>query len=156
IDLMALTFDAVYYYSTRPDVLQAFLSSDMSVSGYDFALNHYNTFGWKEGSNPNQVFITDEYLADNPDVDAAGVNPFEHYNNHGQAEGRAPSSTFPSLGEFDADTSLAMTPDLGAADITTAAAAYDHYITFGWNEDRPGAPDHSDFQLVPALENLQA
>lgn len=153
---MALTFDAVYYYSTRPDVLQAFLSSDMSVSGYDFALNHYNTFGWKEGSNPNQVFITDEYLADNPDVKAAGVNPFEHYNNHGQAEGRAPNSTFPSLAEFDAETYLAQNPDLGAAGITTAAAAYDHYITFGWNEGRPGAPDNADFLLAQAFSTLAA
>src|SRR5690606_37785157 len=143
---------AVYYYSTRPDVLQAFLSSDMSVSGYDFALNHYNTFGWKEGSNPNQVFITDEYLADNPDVDAACGNTFEHCNNHCQAESRDTNSKFPTMTEFDADTYLAMITHLGTADITTDAAAYGHYITVRWNDGRPGAADHSDFQLVPALE----
>src|SRR5690606_5297344 len=40
--------------------------------------------------------------------------------------------------------------------INTAAAAYDHYITYGWNESRPGAPDSAEFQLKTALANLQA
>lgn len=153
---MALTFDATYYFANRTDVLEAYLQSGTSVSPYDFALAHYNNFGWREGANPNEVFITAEYLADNPDVAAAGVNPFDHYNNHGQAEGRAPNSTFPSLAEFDAETYLALNPDLGAAGITTAAAAYDHYITHGYAENRPGAPNNGDFQLVRALDALKA
>ncbi|TWG65313.1 hypothetical protein [Aminobacter sp. J44] len=64
----------------------------MSLSPYEFALSHYNLHGWREGANPHPVFDTKEYLDANPDVKAAGVNPFDHFNNHGLAEGRAPSS----------------------------------------------------------------
>ena len=152
---MALTFNSTYYYSQRPDVLEAYLNSGFTVSAFEFALNHYNNFGWKEGSNPNPVFITSEYLTENQDVAAAGVNPFQHYQMYGQAEGRAPNATFPSLAEFDWETYVAANPDLGAAGINTAAEAYDHYITFGYAEGRPGAPDNSDFQLVQAVSAYQ-
>ena len=153
---MALTFNATYYFTQRPDVLNAYFASGTSVSAQEFALNHYNNFGWKEGSNPNEVFDTSDYLSENPDVAAAGINPFQHYQQFGQAEGRAPNATFPSLAEFDAEAYLSANPDLGAAGINTAAEAYDHYITFGYAEGRPGAPDNADFQLVATLENVTA
>lgn len=152
---MALTFNATYYYTQRPDVLNAYLSAGAGISAAEFALNHYNTFGWKEGANPNEVFDTTEYLAENPDVRDAGVNPFTHYQQFGQAEGRAPNATFPSLAEFNAQAYLDANPDLGINGINTAEEAYDHYITFGYAENRPGAPDHADFQLVAALEGLE-
>jgi hypothetical protein len=155
MELMALSFDATYYYQNRPDVLKAFLDSG-AASAYEFALAHYNNFGWKEGANPNAVFNTKEYLAKYEDVAKAGVNPFTHYTTHGQAEGRAPNGTFPALAEFDAETYLALNPDLGIAGITTAAAAYDHFITYGYAENRPGAPNNGDSQLVRALDALKA
>lgn len=151
---MALSFDTTYYFNKRPDVLTAWLNSDRALSPQEFALTHYNEFGWKEGYNPNEVFDTNEYLEANPDVAAAGVNPFTHYNEFGQAEGRAPNADFPSLEDFDWEAYVGANPDLQAAGINTAAAAYDHYITFGWNEERPGAPDNAEFKLKKALENL--
>ncbi|SFJ62975.1 hypothetical protein [Aerobium aerolatum] len=153
---MALSFDTTYYYRERPDVLTAWLNSDRALSPQEFALAHYNEFGWKEGYNPNEVFDTNEYLEANQDVAAAGVNPFTHYNEFGQAEGRAPNADFPALEDFDWEAYVDANPDLQAAGINTAAAAYDHYITFGWNEERPGAPDNAEFKLKKALENLQA
>jgi len=153
MELMALSFDATYYYQNRPDVLKAFLDSG-AASAYEFALAHYNNFGWKEGANPNAVFNTKEYLAKYEDVAKAGVNPFTHYTTHGQAEGRAPNGTFPALAEFDWQTYLNSNPDLGIEGITTKEAAYDHYITFGYAENRPGAPDNSEFKLQKALDAL--
>lgn len=151
---MALSFDTTYYFNQRPDVLAAWLNSDKTLSPQEFAVTHYNEFGWKEGYNPNNVFDTKEYLEANPDVAAAGVNPFAHYNEFGQAEGRAPNADFPALEDFDWQAYVDANPDLQAAGINTAAAAYDHYITFGWNEERPGSPDSAEFKLKKALENL--
>ena len=51
------------------------------------ALDHYNTFGWHEGRDPNAFFDTSGYLAVNKDVAAAGVNPLDHYHNSGWQRG---------------------------------------------------------------------
>jgi len=152
---MALTFDATYYYKNRPDVLEAFLKSGTTLSAFEFALSHYNNHGWKEGANPSAVFNTAEYLNANPDVKAAGVNPFDHLNQHGLAEGRAPSLEYPSINEFDWQTYLNSNPDLKAAGITTAEAAYTHYINHGYAENRPGSPDLTQFKLQKALNSYQ-
>lgn len=139
---MALSFDANYYLSARPDVFHAFVATAGATgkTWAEFAEEHYNTFGRFEGANPNAIFNTDEYLAANPDVAAAGVNPFTHYLHFGAAEGRAPSDSFPSFASFDSAAYLAANPDLGAADIDTAEEAYAHFVIFGQFEDRPGAP----------------
>lgn len=80
---MALAFDANYYLSTRPDVFNAFVKTAGATgqTWAQFAEAHYNTFGRFEGSNPNATFNTNQYLAANPDVAAAGVNPFTHFLN---------------------------------------------------------------------------
>jgi len=46
-------------------------------------------FGWHEGRDPSAGFDTTGYLAANPDVAAAGVNPLDHYLMFGVYEGRA-------------------------------------------------------------------
>ncbi|MBP5980586.1 MAG: glycosyltransferase [Halomonas sp.] len=46
--------------------------------------------GATEGSLAEREFDTEWYLAANPDVAAAGVDPWEHYQRHGKAEGRLP------------------------------------------------------------------
>jgi serralysin len=45
-------------------------------------------FGWKEGRDPSADFDTLGYLAANPDVAAANINPLEHYLMFGVYEGR--------------------------------------------------------------------
>lgn len=139
---MALTFDANYYLSARPDVFNAFVKANGStgLTWAQFAENHYNTFGRFEGSNPNSVFNTTEYLTANPDVAAAGVNPFQHFLTFGVNEGRSPNASFPTFASFDSATYLSSNPDLAAAGITTKAQAWAHFVVYGEFEGRPGAP----------------
>lgn len=140
--LMSLSFDANYYRSLRPDVWSAFAGNgnSLGLTWVQFAELHYNMFGRFEGSNPNAVFKTSEYLAANPDVAQAGVNPFQHYLQHGVHEGRSPSSDFPSFASFNVSLYLGANLDLPAAGITTATAAYAHFVLHGQFESRPGAP----------------
>lgn len=52
--------------------------------------------GSKLGS-PSPFFDEDQYLCDNPDVLAAGVDPFMHFLLHGNQEGRAPCKPLAAL-----------------------------------------------------------
>lgn len=53
---------------------------------------HYVRHGAQEGRDPESMFDTLYYLATNPDVAAAGQNPFDHFLNSGRDEGRPPSA----------------------------------------------------------------
>ncbi len=53
-----------------------------------FPLRHFLEAGWREGHNPSAAFNTRGYLAANPDVAAAGVNPLLHFLAHGREEKR--------------------------------------------------------------------
>jgi hypothetical protein len=68
-------FDPVFYAVRYPEV-----TGDL--------LEHYMASGWREGRDPAPWFSTADYLESNPDVAAAGLNPFYHYVQHGRAEGR--------------------------------------------------------------------
>ena len=57
-------------------------------------LQHFQTFGWREGRNPNALFDTAGYLATYADVAAAQVNPLDHYNLFGWREGPRPVGRF--------------------------------------------------------------
>ena len=52
-------------------------------------LQHYLTYGWKEGRDPSAQFSTNQYLAAYGDVAAAGINPLQHYLEYGAVEGRS-------------------------------------------------------------------
>ncbi|GEO99016.1 hypothetical protein [Methylobacterium haplocladii] len=52
------------------------------------ALFHYARIGRRERRDPGPDFGAGEYLAANPDVAAAGIEPLMHYIRHGRAEGR--------------------------------------------------------------------
>jgi Ca2+-binding RTX toxin-like protein len=112
----SVPFDALYYMTQNRDVYHA---------GVD-ALDHFNTFGWHEGRNPNAFFDTSDYLAVNRDVAAAGINPLEHYHNSGWHEGRDPSAW------FDTTLYLLRNPDVAAAGIDPLA----HYLAHGRAEGR--------------------
>ena len=51
-------------------------------------LGHYLSVGWREDRDPAPWFSGRHYLARNPDVVAAGVNPFVHYLTQGRSENR--------------------------------------------------------------------
>lgn len=61
-------FDAEYYVACYPHV---------SAEGQPE--RHFQEVGWKAGLNPNPFFSTKLYLAANPDVLKAGINPFDHF-----------------------------------------------------------------------------
>lgn len=132
------TFDISWYLATNPDV---------AASGID-PFQHWLVTGRAEGRlplSPHAVPLenTDEdagriatirtefseryYLSHNPDVVAAGIDPVEHYYQHGWREGRNPNVTFDSLYYLDAN------PDVRSAGLNP----FWHYVVFGRKESRP-------------------
>ncbi|MBO9422746.1 calcium-binding protein [Labrenzia sp. R4_2] len=140
---MSLSFDATFYQTQRPDVFDAFVATggQTGLTWAQFAETHYDTFGRFEGSDPNASFDTSFYLSTYTDVAAAGVNPFTHFLNFGSLENRVPYDGFPNQGNgFDPAAYAAANADLAAAGITSDAALYQHFVTYGQFESRPGAP----------------
>jgi glycosyltransferase involved in cell wall biosynthesis len=76
------------------------------------------------------LFDRDWYLAQNPDVATAGVNPLRHYLRHGALEGRDPSPFFNTFYYLEAN------PDVAAARINPLV----HFVKYGAAEGRPGGP----------------
>ncbi|MEM0910613.1 MAG: hypothetical protein AAGJ37_06535 [Pseudomonadota bacterium] len=71
-------FDSKWYLRQYPDVSRL----------NDSPIDHYVTFGWKEGRNPSPKFNTNRYLYNNPDVTRSGINPLDHWIIFGKKEGR--------------------------------------------------------------------
>jgi Leishmanolysin/Bacterial pre-peptidase C-terminal domain len=117
-------FDPAFYLAHNPDV---------AAAGID-PYQHYLTYGWKEGRDPNAYFSTLGYLNDNRDVKTAGLNPLLHYDAYGWREFRDPGS------QFDTEYYLLHNPDVAAAQIDPLA----HFLTHGINEAR---------LLLPAVGN---
>jgi glycosyltransferase involved in cell wall biosynthesis len=74
---------ADWYRAGRPH-----LAADADV------VEDFCTSGWREGAAPNPYFNPAFYLAENPDVRAAGFNPLWHYIEFGELEGRDPCPFF--------------------------------------------------------------
>jgi hypothetical protein len=87
----------------------------------------YETTGWQQNLNPDQFFNAAYYLAHNPDVAAAHVDPLLHYEQYGWKEGRNPSAL------FDTNAYLNANPDVKAAGVDPLL----HYVVFGQTEGRP-------------------
>ena len=76
------------------------------------------------------LFDRDWYLAQNPDVATAGVNPLRHYLRRGALEGRDPSPFFNTSYYLEAN------PDVAAAHINPLV----HFVKYGVAEGRLGGP----------------
>ncbi|MDX2101295.1 MAG: calcium-binding protein [Alphaproteobacteria bacterium] len=76
------------------------------------------------------AFSPEEYLRQNPDVAAAGLDPLVHYVTYGLGEQRAVSNTEGML--FDAQFYLRQNPDVAASGLNP----WQHYQLFGWREGR--------------------
>jgi glycosyltransferase involved in cell wall biosynthesis len=82
------------------------------------------------------LFDPEWYLARNPDVAAARIDPVVHYLNIGAAEGRDP------IPFFDSDWYLANNPDVAASSMNPLV----HYLRFGAGEGRDPHPIfHTDW-----------
>ena len=83
-------FDRTYYLNTNTDVKKA-----------NFApILHYMIFGWKEGRNPSNEFITNFYLELNPEVKNARINPLVHFIRFGKKEAQKVSINVNHSTEF--------------------------------------------------------
>ena len=107
-------FDTAFYNLTNPDVFQAGAN----------AFDHFNTFGWREGRDPNPFLDTSWYRA--VYNDAAGTNPLDHYHATGWKKGYDPGP------HFDTRLYLIHNPDVAAA----GADPLEHYLRYGATEGR--------------------
>lgn len=89
---------------------------------------------------PHPLFDSDWYLQQNPDVAAAGINPLQHYMQHGWHEGRDPNPL------FDTSFYLEKNPDVAQAGINPLT----HYSRDGWRE---GRSPHPEFDVPWYLEH---
>jgi hypothetical protein len=154
--LVALMFDAAFYLAEYPDVRPA---------GVD-PLQHFCTYGWREGRRPNAAFDSAWYGATYPD--AAGSNPLVHYARQGERAGNRASAAFDPAGyrrfvgiarrhsaladfvarctgalplpkSFDAAWYLQHYSDVAAAGLNPFA----HYVVYGAAEGRTPRPDEA-------------
>ena len=98
------------------------------------------------GVAPVAEFDAAYYLANNPDVAAAGVDPAEHYATEGWKEGRNPDAF------FNTDYYLNQNPDVAAAGIDPLT----HYETTGWKEGRDPSADFSTDAYLQANPDVAA
>ena len=121
-------FDAKYYASNYED-LQGTFNSDAGQ-----LLNHYLTYGLKEGRNAIPFLNLVGYREAYADLNKAFQDDWSAYLNHyltyGIGEGRS------SFGDFDAVAYAERYPDLKEAFGYDAMALYQHWINFGMAEGR--------------------
>ncbi|KMO35124.1 SwmB domain-containing protein [Methylobacterium aquaticum] len=122
-------FDAEFYLLSYADVARAAMTSGKDPFAY--AYEHYQTYGWKEGRNPNAAFDTQGYLDTYQDVKAAGIDPLMHYDEYGWKEGRDPSKG------FDTTAYLVAYADVAQAKLDPMQ----HYLQYGALEGREAFGD---------------
>ena len=86
------------------------------------------------------------YLNHNPDVAAAGVDPFVHFMTFGWTEGRNPNA------HFDVNGYLANYPDVDAANVNPLT----HYGEFGWREGRDPSVGFDTTSYLAAYPDVAA
>lgn len=86
------------------------------------------------------LFDASYYLTNNPDVAAAGVDPYQHYLDHGAAEGRNPNAY------FDTKYYLTQNPDVAASGMNPLL----HFANYGYKEGRDPSLLFSDSKYVAA------
>ncbi len=99
----------------------------------------------QETDSVRAQFDAARYLAKQPDVAAAGVDPWEHYVATGWREGRDPTDWFQIAGY------LAANPDVAAAGLEP----FRHYVLHGRDEGRSLAPS-PQAESVPVPHGLES
>jgi len=121
------------------------------VAGYDRdkskAIDHFLKFGLNENRPFSRFFDLNYYIANNPDLRAAGLNPtqaFQHFINFGVKEGRRPSIF------FDPAYYLANNPDLLAQQLTFKQA-FENFQSSGFYQARPASLSFDPTSLAPLV-----
>jgi len=103
------------------------------------AANSYNLTVTSDVPVADPLFDANFYLSRNPDVAAAGVDPYQHYLAYGWKEGRDPSALFSD------SYYLSHNPDVAAAGVNPLL----HYEQHGWQEGRnPDALFDTNYYLA--------
>ena len=158
----SLDFDPAGYLAQNPDVAAANIDP----------LAHFLAFGADEGRQPVAVgsvvilsappappapaaavntsvtatgFDANYYKAHNPDVVAAGVDPYAHFQTYGWKEGRDPSAYFDVAGYLNTYA------DIKAAGINPL----DHYHSYGWKEGRNPSPAFDTTKYLDANPDVK-
>ena len=92
------------------------------------------------------LFDAAYYLAKNPDVKAAGIDPYQHYLASGYKEGRDPSAL------FNTNYYLTQNPDVAAAGLNPLL----HFETSGYAEGRNPAANFSLTDYLAANPDVKA
>ena len=111
-------------------------------------------FGYQEGRQPfapSELIAANGfdyvyYLQHNPDVAAAHVDPFQHFQTVGWKEGRNPNAL------FDTNGYLATYADVAAAHVNPL----DHYNQFGWHEGRDPSVGFDTTSYLAAYPDVAA
>lgn len=103
-----------------------------------------DTSGGKVIADP--LFDAALYLKQNPDVAAAGVDPYQHYMTQGWKEGRNPSAL------FNTNYYLNQNPDVKAAGVNPLT----HFETYGWLEGRDPSVGFSVSSYLTANGDVKA
>lgn len=127
-------FNSSFYLTQYPDVAAAVANGNLSS-----AYQHFVNFGAREGRNPSQIFSSSYYLTQYPDIAAAVANgsirsAFDHFLEFGAKEGRNPSPL------FNSSLYLSQNQDVANAVSTGQISAFEHFILYGQDENRPGVP----------------
>ena len=110
-------------------------------------LLHYLRIGWAAGLRTHPLFDTAFYLAHNPDVVEAGINPLAHFLASGGTEGRRPHPLFHS---FDYVSQVPLLRE-------TRQNPLVHYLQQGWRQGfEPHSLFNGDFYLRSYPEVAQA
>jgi serralysin len=121
-------FDALLYAASSIDLALAFGTNQQAI------FLHYLNHGQYEQGRPLTGFDAESYLANNPDLRAAGMNAYDallHWLRHGAAEGRS--------GAY----STAQSSELAKAE-ADAADTYDSSEAFDWSGLEPRSSDADD------------
>lgn len=97
-------------------------------------------------AGPGRDFDAATYLARNPDVAAAGLDPLQHYLAYGWKEGRDPNAYFSTAWY------LHQNPDIAA----TGLNPLQHFEDYGWREGRDPGPNFSVGAYLAANPDVRA
>ena len=107
---------------------------------------HYCEHGWRNGLNPSADFNGSIYLANNPDILAAGINPLEHYLLYGKKDGRSCTNVYqkalPDMYDVLKNSGL-FDADYYRSAYLAGNRAIDplwHYILCGWQQGNNPSP----------------
>ena len=143
----------------HPLLNQTFLAAQSEAWVSDFVALEFLTDSSKYRLKPHPLFDSAWYLAKNADVAQVGVNPLEHYLQHGHREGRNPNRIFNVAWYRNSLAEIAKKKRLQIEPLT-------HYVVIGFLSRRamgpglivlarPTAPltAHGPAKLIDALSN---